>query len=247
VKDEIHAGEIEITGAGGDRIEAYLAEPVDGPPAGGVVVVHHLPGYDRGTKEMTRRFAVMGYAAICPNLHYRDAPGADPDDASATVRAAGGIPDERFLGDARGAADHLRSLPSSNGKVGIIGHCSGGRQAVLAACRLPIDAAVDCYGAFVVGTPPTDYTLNVTPLYDDLPQLGCPLLGLFGKEDKYPTQDHVAELDKLLTELGKEHEFHSYDGAGHAFFAVDRPSYRQDAATDGWSRIEAFFGRHLAG
>jgi carboxymethylenebutenolidase len=79
-----------------------------------------------------------------------------------------------------------------------------------------------------------------------LPDLRCPLLGLFGNEDKYPTREHVDELDKLLTEYGKEHEFHRYDDAGHAFFAVDRPSYRPAAAVDGWQRIQDFFGRHLS-
>jgi len=63
----------------------------------------------------------------------------------------------------------------------------------------------------------------------------------------YPSPEQVAELDGLLDRAGKPHEFHSYQGAGHAFFAVDRPSYRSDAAVDGWSRIDAFFARHLHG
>jgi carboxymethylenebutenolidase len=72
------------------------------------------------------------------------------------------------------------------------------------------------------------------------------LLGLFGAEDQYPSPDQVAELDKALTEAGKQHEFHTYEGAGHAFFNVDRPAYRPEAAKDGWARIWRFFGRHLA-
>jgi len=247
VRDAIQAGTISLTGDGGDEIDAYLAHPLDGTPSGGVVVIHHMPGFDEGTKEIVRRFATWGYAAICPHLHFRDAPGADPDDAAAASRAAGGVPDDRFVGDVAAAVSYLRSRPASNGKVGSIGYCSGGRQSVLAACRLSLDAAVDCYGAFVVGTPPEGFPLQVTPLYDVLPQLSCPLLGLFGVEDSYPSPDQVAELDQLLTEHGKEHEFHSYDNAGHAFFAVDRPSYRPAAAVDGWQRVAEFFGRHLAG
>ena len=94
-----------------------------------------MPGYDRATKEMTRRFAAMGYDALCPNLFWREAPGADPDDASAAVRALGGVPDERLVGDVAAAADHLRQLPQATGRIGVIGHCSGGRQAVLTACH----------------------------------------------------------------------------------------------------------------
>jgi carboxymethylenebutenolidase len=246
VRNAIEAGTITLTGHGGTEIDAYLARPIDSGPAGGVLVIHHMPGFDDATKEITRRFATWGYAALCPNLHHREAPGADPDDAAAASRAAGGVPDDRFVGDAGAAVEYLRRLPSSNGKVGVIGYCSGGRQAVLAACRLPLDAAVDCYGAFVVGTPPENFPLQVGPLYDLLPDLRCPVLGLFGKDDSYPSPDQVAELDQLLTQYGKEHEFHSYDGAGHAFFAVDRPSYRQEAAVDGWQRIGDFFRRHLS-
>ena len=110
-----------------------------------------MPGYDEATKEITRKFAAHGYLAICPNLYFREAPGASPDDAAATARAQGGVPDERLVGDVGGAAAHLRSFGSSNGKVATIGYCSGGRQSFLAACSLDLDAAVDCYGAFVIG------------------------------------------------------------------------------------------------
>jgi carboxymethylenebutenolidase len=243
--DATLAETVTITGAGGDPIEAYLARPLGPGPYGGVVVIHHMPGYDEPTKEMTRRFAVNGYLAVCPNLYSREAPGASPDDAAAAVRAAGGVPDERLVGDVAGAAAYLRAMTSSNGKVGVIGHCSGGRQAFLAACRLDLDAAVDCYGAFVVSPPPESLPLNYRPLLPIADQLSCPLLGLFGADDRYPTPEETAVLEKELARLGKTYEFHTYDDAGHAFFAVDRPSYRPQAAVDGWRRIFDWFDRHL--
>jgi carboxymethylenebutenolidase len=246
VREEMRAGLVTISGHGGDGIDAYLAHLVDGPPRGGVVVLHHMPGWDEATKEITRRFAAWGYAAICPNLHHRDAPGAEPDDAAAASRANGGVPDERMLGDVGAAVAHLRGLDPSNGKVGTIGYCSGGRQSLLAGCRLPIDAAVDCYGAFVLSPPPEQWGLTWVPIREALVDLRCPVLGLFGEQDKNPTPAEVAELDALLTEHGKEHEFHSYPDAGHAFFSVDRPPYRQAAAVDGWQKVREFFGRHLS-
>jgi carboxymethylenebutenolidase len=127
----------------------------------------------------------------------------------------------------------------------VIGYCSGGRQTVLSACSLDVDAAVDCYGAMVIGPKPEGYTMNTEPLEHLLPQLRAPLLGLFGEDDQYPTPAAVAKLDEILTENGKPHEFHSYPDAGHAFFAVDRPSYRVAAANDGWERVAEFFGTHL--
>ena len=247
MSDDLSARTITIKGFGGDYVEAYQAIPDGAGPRGGVVVIHHMPGYDRATKEIVRRFAEMGYNAICPNLYFREAPGADPADAAATVRAAGGVPDERLVGDVGGAATYLRSLPSSSGKVGVIGYCSGGRQSVLAACHLDLDAAVDCYGAFVTGTPPEGFPLQVRNLVDQLQNLRCPLLGLFGQEDKFPGPEQVDELDAILNEHGKDHEFHRYEGAGHSFFSVDRPAYHVEAANDGWERIAAFYGRHLAG
>ena len=243
--ESLSARTVRISGHGGDEVEAYLARPDGKPSRGAVIVIHHMPGYDRATKEITRRFAELGYDAICPNLYSREAPGAAPDDAAATARANGGVPDERLIGDVGGAAAALRALPTSNGKVGVIGYCSGGRQSVLAACNLDLDAAVDCYGAFVIGTPPEGFPLQVTNLVDQLPNLRAPMLGLFGKEDSYPSPEQVAELDGILTANGKPHEFHSYDDTGHAFFAVDRPAYRVAAANDGWQKIASFYETHL--
>ena len=246
MSDSLSATTVSLSAADGAEVEAYLARPDGQQTRGGVVVIHHLPGFDRATKEMVRRFAELGYDAICPNLYSREAPGADPADAAATVRAQGGVPDERLVGDVGAATAYLRALSTSNAKVGVIGHCSGGRHAVLAACQVDLDAAVDCYGAFVTGEPPAGYPLKVTNLVDLLPSLRAPLLGLFGVDDSTPSPDHVAELDRRLTELAKPHEFHSYDDAGHAFFAVDRPSYRVAAANDGWARVASFFGAHLS-
>ena len=234
MRDAVIAGTTTITGHGGEQIEAYLAHPVDTEgrqPS--VVVLHHMPGFDRASKEIVRTFAVYGYAALMPNLHHRYAPGGKPADAAAAARDAGGVPDEQCLGDVQGAIDMLRARSESNGKVGVIGYCSGGRQSFLVACSLDVDAAVDCYGGRA------DVGLA--------PQLRCPLLGLFGEEDKSPSPDDVAALAAALDAHGKEYEFHSYPDAGHAFFSVDRPAYRVEAAKDGWKRIWAFFGTHLRG
>jgi carboxymethylenebutenolidase len=243
--DAMTAGTISIAGADGDEIEAYFAGPAGAGPYGAVVLIHHMPGYDRWSKEVARRFAADGYLALMPNLYSREAPGAEPDDAAAVARKRGGVPDRRLVGDVGGAADHLRRLPASNGKVAVIGHCSGGRQAVLAGCNLQLQGVVDCYGAFVTGTAPADYPIAVSGLEDQLANLGCPLLGMFGVEDSRPSPEDVATLDRLLTEHGKEHEFHSYDGAGHGFFCTDRPSYRQQQAVDGYARIAGFFARTI--
>jgi len=233
VTDGIVAQTITLAGHGGDEIEGYFARPLDGSDQPSVVVLHHMPGYDRASKEIARTFAVYGYAALMPNLHHRYAPGAKATDAAASARDAGGVPDEQCLGDVQAALDLLRGRPEANGKVGVIGYCSGGRQTWITACTLDVDAAVDCYGG------------RADPAL--APNLRCPLLGLFGAEDRSPAPDDVAAMAKALDAAGKDYDFHSYEGAGHGFFSVDRPSYNLDAVRDGWKQIWGFYGRHLEG
>lgn len=246
MSDALTAGTIPLIGHGGDAIEGYLARPSDRGPRGGIVVLHHMPGYDKPTKEIVRRFASEGFDAVCPNLHHRDAPGASPEEAAAASRAAGGVPDDRLVGDVEGAVRALKALEDANGKIGVIGYCSGGRQALLAACVLPFDAAVDCYGAFVVNDPPATLGLKMKPILDRVSGLSCPLLGLFGAEDTNPSPDETRTLAEALDRFGKSYEFHTFENAGHAFFAVNRPNYRPAAAMEGWERVLRFFATHLA-
>jgi carboxymethylenebutenolidase len=242
---DLCAETVDMRGHEGDMIDAYLARPTGPGSYPGIVVIHHMPGWDEGTKEIARKFAYHGYVAIAPNLHFREGKGT-PEENSASVRAAGGMPDDRTMGDVDGAIRYLRALPHLNGKVGIIGYCSGGRQAYLAACTLKgIDASVACYpggvGAGKEGLTPRQ---PVDPI-DCSKDLRCPLLGLFGREDKRPSPEHVAKTEAELKKWGKTYEFHTYDKAGHSFFSVDRENYRPDAAVDGWKRVFQFFGKYL--
>jgi carboxymethylenebutenolidase len=241
------AESITIRGHHDDDIEAYVARPLGPGPYPGVVVIHHMPGFDRSTKEIVRTFAAYGYHACCPNLFHRYAPpGTRSADAAAAAREAGSVPDDQCIGDVGGALHYLRTQPYGNGKVGVIGYCSGGRQSYMVACRLDFDAAIDCYGGRVVAAPEDLTPAHPVAPIDMTADLRCPLLGLFGIEDANPSPDHVARMESALKEHGKTHEFHTFDDAGHAFFSVDRPMYRVDAAREGWKLVWDFFGRHLA-
>lgn len=236
---------IVIPGANGDLINAYLARPLGPGPYPGMVIVHHIPGWDEWYRETTRRFAHHGYIALSPNLYFRAGHGA-PEDVAAAVRAQGGVSDEQAVGDMAGALRYLRALPNLNGKVGIFGTCSGGRHAYLAACRVPgFNAVVDCWGGRVV-MPPEALTPKtpVAPI-DYTQDLGCPLLGLFGADDHSPTRQQVDQHEAELQKHGKAYEFHLYEGAGHGFFYYEWPSYRQQQAVDGWRKIWDFLARHL--
>ena len=199
---------------------------------------------------MARKLAFNGYVTISPDFHYRERQtlpvGASNEEVSGAVRDAGGMSDDVVVGDVEGAISYLRSLPYSNGKVGVIGFCSGGRQTYLMACRIPsVDAAVDCWGGGVTASADQLTPRQPVAPVDLTKDMNCPLLGLFGDEDTRPSPAEVAATEAELKRLGKNYEFHMYENAGHGFFAVDRPSYRQHAAVDGWQKVLAFYDRYL--
>jgi carboxymethylenebutenolidase len=240
------AHEVSLTGDGGEMINAYFARPAGDGPFPGVVVLHHLLGLDEGTMEIVRRFAAHGFITVCPNLYYREAREHGQEGAWAASRAAGGVPDKRLVGDLAGALDYARAADGGNGKVGVIGYCSGGRQTFLGACSLDMDAAVDCYGSFVTNETPKEIPLRFTPLLHLAGQLRCPLLGVFGGHDPNPSPADARLIAAELERHDKQFELLEYPDAGHGFFAVDRADhYNVEAATDGWKRILAFFHQHL--
>jgi len=248
-RTDAHAGitaeVITYPGGNGDEIHAYLAKPTATDPAPGVVAVHHLPGWDEFYREFSERLARHGYSVICPDLYCRFGHGT-PDDVAARVRAQGGVRDDSVVADCEAALRWLKGLPTSNGKAGVIGTCSGGRHALLAASRVAdFDAVADLWGGGVVmdkedlsearPVAPIDYTAD----------LAAPLLGLFGNDDKHPSPAQVNFHEAELKRHGKAYEFHRYDGAGHGFFYYHTPMYRPEAAMDGWAKVFSFFSRHL--
>jgi carboxymethylenebutenolidase len=238
---------VTLHGANGDGINAYFARPLGPGRFPGMVLIHHMPGWDEWYRETTRKFAHHGYATISPNLYFRAGHGT-PEDVTAKVRAAGGVSDDQVLGDVEGAMRYLRSLPYSNGKVGVMGTCSGGRQTFLAACRVKgFDAAVECWGGGVVMAKEELSAKQPVAPIDYTKDLMCPLLGLFGNDDKRPSPEQVNQHEAELKKHGKNYEFHRYDGAGHGFFYYDRPAYRQEQAVDGWKKVFAFLEKHLSG
>ena len=237
---------VTLPGHNGDLINAYLARPLGSGPFPGMVIIHHMPGWDEWYREATRKYAHHGYVAISPNLYFRAGHGT-PEDVAAKVRAAGGLPDEQAVGDMAGALHYLQSLPYVSGKIGVWGTCSGGRHAYLAACRVPgFTAVVDCWGGRVV-MEEKDLSSNfpVAPL-DYTRDLNAPLLGIFGEDDHSPTPAQVAIHEAELKKHGKAYEFHMYSDAGHGFFYHNRPNYRQAQAVDGWNKIFAFLEKHLS-
>jgi carboxymethylenebutenolidase len=239
------AGVTSVPGADGQQLQVYLAQPDGAGPFPGVVLIHHAPGWDEFYREFSRRFAEHGFIAITPNLYERFGHGT-PDDVAARARGEGGVSDDSVLADAQAAMTWIKAQSTSNGKVGIIGTCSGGRHAVMVASRTEgFGAVADLWGGRVVMSPDQLTPQQPVAPIDLTPNLNTPLIGLFGNEDQSPSPAQVDQHEQALQQFGKTYMFHRYDGAGHGFFYYHSPAYRQGPAMDGWNKVVAFFNQHL--
>ncbi len=244
--EAVTAETIVIPGHNGDLINAFYARPTGAGPMPGLVLIHHAPGWDDWYKECTFKMARAGYATITPNLYGRLGHGTI-EEVMLLVRGAGGVADEQVVGDVNASMRFLRAQPYLNGRVGVMGTCSGGRHSYLAACSGgQYEAIVDLWGGGVVMR---DEDLNekrpVSPV-TLTPNLVCPILGIFGDEDRAPTPEQVNIHEEELKKHGKDYEFHRYPEAGHGFFYYDRAAYRQAQAVDGWSKVMAFLEKQLS-
>jgi carboxymethylenebutenolidase len=233
-------------------VDAYLARPSFAPSSQGgrnpgIVVIHEAFGLVEHIRDLARRFANIGYNALAPDLYTRTG-SPNPDDMNSVFPVMFGLPDAQAVRDLEAAAAHLRGLAGATQKVGAIGFCSGGRHTLLFACSSDkVDAAVDCWGGFIHrATPDAETTAaRPTPILAMVDRLHCPLFAAFGEEDQNPAPALAEELKNRAQKAGKEVTTKIYQGAGHAFLADYRPSYRERPAFELWSDVTAFFDTHL--
>ena len=236
---------ITMQGFNGDTVHAYMSRPLGKGPFPGIVLIPHMPGWDEFCRETARRFSQHGYMTVCPDIYCRVGHGT-PEEISAKARTSGGVPDDCVIGDTAGALRYLKSMPNSNGKVGVIGMCSGGRHAYLAACTVDgFDAVVDCWGGRVVASKEELSPANPVAPIDLTANLNCPLLGIFGNDDRFPPAEQVNIHEEALKKHNKDYKFYRYDGAGHGIWYYHTDMYRPQAAMDSWAKVFEFFGEHL--
>jgi len=218
----------------------YIYRPDDDQPHPAVIVIQEIFGVNANIRGIAERFASEGYVAAAPDIFYRssrllDVPYADMDQARGLAQS---VPGDGLIADLKTLVRYLQAYPNAlQGRLGITGYCFGGRVSFTAATTIPeITAAAVHYGGGIAAAGgPFDQASNIT----------APIIGLFGADDQNPSPDDVKKVDAELTRLGKAHEFHTYEGAGHGFMCEDRGSYREDAANDAWGKTLAFFAKHL--
>ncbi len=224
----------------GQPMRVYFDIPDGGGARPGVVVMIHGPGLDRFIQTQVEDLARHGFVAAAPDLFHRQ-----PDDGSETMTRVGRLRDREILEDADATVAALRGLTEVRvGPLGVVGFCMGGRLAYLLAGARPDTwrAAGVFYGGNIMkpwGDGPAPFDLTE--------RIACPMIGVFGADDANPSPDDVKAIDAALTRHGKPHEFHTYEGAGHAFLNFSNPErHRPEQARDAWPKLLAFFDRHLA-
>ncbi|HEY4996398.1 MAG TPA: dienelactone hydrolase family protein [Solirubrobacteraceae bacterium] len=244
----IRAEELTYEGAHGDQVNGYLAVPASVGPHPAIIVIHEAGGLGDHIRDVVNRFANLGYAALGVDLYTREGGPPPLGDMEVVMKRLFAMSDATALGDLEGAIDLLRARPDSNGKVGCIGFCMGGRFALLLACTSDrLDAVVDCWGGFIdrANFEERASPERPTPPLELAEQLHCPLLGAVGAEDQNPSPELAEQLRERASKSGQEVQIDVYEGAGHAFFADYRPSYRPEPAAELWRAVVPFLDRHL--
>ena len=242
---EVQSGMIQYPSQGGAQINAYQSRPVTPGRYPGVIVIMEAFGLNDHIKDVARRFAAEGYIAVAPDIYTREG-SPDPGNIDEVIKVMFSVPDSQAMADLDAGALYIKGQSDSNGRVGAIGFCSGGRYTLMFGCTSKnLNAAVDSAGGFIIQDEHTPQR-PVSPI-DMVKDLSCPLLGLFGEEDPNPSPAHADRLKAELDKNSKTYEFRMYPNAGHAFFADYRDSYRPVAAQDMWHRVLVFYEKHLKG
>ncbi len=235
---------IETTEVNGSPMEVFLFEPEGPGPHPGLVLCQHIPvGHtgvenDEFTLKTAERFAENGYMVAAPFIFHWWPKSDDMESKRDAFR------DDWTTLDLNAAFALLAAKDNVDAnRIGVAGHCWGGRVAWLGACTNPnYKAAAVFYGgriklAMGEGTPPA---------IDLAPNIPCPVMGFWGNDDTNPPPEDVDLLEAALQKAGKDYVFHRYDGAGHAFQSFNNEEkFRPEASEDAWNKVLAFFGDKL--
>jgi carboxymethylenebutenolidase len=218
--------------SGKETISGFLAVPDKPGQYPALVVIHEWWGLNDWVKEQTEKLADQGYVALAVDL-YRGKTATDASEAHELMR---GLPQDRAIRDMLAAYAYLATRKDvKSDKIGSIGWCMGGGLSLQLAIHQPrLAACVVNYGSL-----PTDP--------NDIQQIGAPVLGNFGADDRGITPADVAAFDKTMKGMNRRIDVKIYPGAGHAFENPNNTNgYRPEAAADAWARTIAFLHKALS-
>ena len=242
----LEAGEVKIPTADGS-MPAYRARPAGTQKLATVLVIQEVFGVHEHIKDVCRRFAQAGYLAIAPELYARQGDASRYGSVAEIFQnVVSKVPDAQVMADLDAATRWASANGGDAGRLAITGFCWGGRIAWLYSAHNPaVKAGVAWYGRLTGAA----NAMTPTHPYDIAEKLNGPVLGLYGgKDDGIP----LTTVDEMKTRLSfggaasRASDFVVYPDAPHAFHADYRPSYRKDAAQDGWVRCLGWMKRHGA-
>ena len=236
------AGDVKIPTSSGD-IPGYRAMPAAGGPFGTVLVVQEIFGVHEHIKDICRRLAKVGYFAVAPELYFRQGdPTKYPGVPELVKELVSKVPDTQVMSDLDATVGWAKASGKADvSRLAITGFCYGGRIVWLYAAHNPkLTTGVAWYGRLI-----TDKTEN-QPFhpYDVVDKINAPILGLYGGADQGIPNDTVDKMKAALKAGGKPSEIILYPDTPHAFNADYRPSYRKEAAEDGWKRMLSWFKKN---
>ena len=246
--DGLSVGEVSIDVAG-FKMPAFRAQPAGKTGLPVVLVLSEIFGVHEYIADTAVRLARAGYLAIAPELFVRQGDAQSYGElAKLMSEVIAKVPDAQVMGDLDAAVAWAAANGGDTGKLAVTGFCWGGRQTWLYAAHQPkVKAGVAWYGRLV-----GDSTA-LTPRHplDVAAQLKAPVLGLYGGADTGIALDTVERMKAALAAAGAQgnaaagaSQFVVYPDAPHAFHADYRPSFRKDAAEDGWKRALAWLRQH---
>jgi carboxymethylenebutenolidase len=216
-------------------VKAYVSRPKDGKNLGTVIVIHENRGLVDHIKDVARRFAKDGFAAIAVDCMSRLGGSEQYKGGEAAIEAIKGVTGAMVAEDLTSAVSYMKKQSYVNGKIGVVGYCWGGGQSLNFATKCKdLNAAVVYYGR------------NPDPL-DQVQNIPCPVMGNYAGDDPN-IMPGVEPLKAALTKAGKNFDIKVYPGAKHAFNNnTNADRYHPDAAKDAWARTVNFFKKNLAG
>jgi carboxymethylenebutenolidase len=228
--------ELTIRAADGGSFSGYLATPKSGKGPG-ILVIQEIFGVNKVMRDIADGFAAQGYAALCPDLFWRQEPGIQITDQTKEEWARAfqlyqGFDEAKGVDDLKATLAHLRKLPACTGKVGAVGYCLGGKLAYLMATRSDAECSVGYYG------------VGIDKALDEAGKIARPLMLHIAEQDEYCPP---AAQQAIKAALGKNARvtIHSYPGVDHAFARNGGEHYDKAAAESANTRTADFFKQHL--
>jgi carboxymethylenebutenolidase len=216
-------------------MDVYVGTPSRQAPGPAIILMYHRGGIDDFTKGVVDRLVGSGYLVAVPDVYHR-CPSAMPIPERKAL-----LTDVDIVADAEATIGELRARPDVVAdRIVVMGHCMGGRMALLVAASSPsLCGAVVYYGGGIMRSWGDGATV-----FEQLRNISCPIIGFFGNDDKNPSPAEVDQIDAALGRQGIEHDFHRYSGVGHGFQNPARDTARERAAAeDAWTKTFAFLHR----